>query len=223
MSRIVFVTGTGTGVGKTCFTCNLLRVLREEHDAVGLKPIETGVVEGAPLDALALDEAGGFTYAHHPSFYRAAPPLAPQAVVMGGGAPPDIDRIEAGIHAIAADHEMVLVEGAGGPLVPLTAELDMLDLAARLHPELLLVVPNRLGCLSDARAAALAVADRGLRLTAVFLNRFPESDESQATNRAVLQSWLRAPVLEDVAAIAALLQPHQAPFSSPCAMPDLDD
>lgn len=206
---ILFVTGTGTDVGKTHVTRALLQRLHQQGvDAVGLKPIETGVGPEGPQDALALDLATGADYAHHPSFYRAVPALGPMAI-----ASPPLPRLEAlaeAIQTIAAQHTLTLVEGAGGPLVPLRALEDggwecIVDLAVRLEAPVLLVVKDELGCLSHTLTAVESIRARGLELRHVVLNRIGEGDASSSTNEHDLRR-LGLPLLDPQTEFDSLLR-----------------
>jgi len=210
-----FVTSTGTGAGKTLVSRALLHGLRARNLKVaGLKPIETGCAP-SPLDALALAEASGrMTLAHSPRWYRAELPAAPYAVELETGFPPP--RIEAlvdEISIIAASHTAVLVEGAGGLLVPLDRQRTMADLAQALGMPLLMVAEDRLGVLSHVLAAAEAAERRGLSIAALVLNQvqaLEPNDASLRTNRSILEERLGVPVLtlphlerEDAPSLAA--------------------
>ena len=195
-----FVTSTGTSVGKTLVSRALLHGLRAHGVKIaGLKPIETGCAP-SPQDALALAEASGrMTLAHSPRWYRAELPAAPYAVELETGFPaPRIEALVEEVRLIADAHDAVLVEGAGGLLVPLDRERTMAELAAALGLPLLLVAEDRLGVLSHVLTAAEAAERRGLRLAALVLNRVlpvAVDDPSVRTNRAILAERLRIPVL----------------------------
>lgn len=195
-----FVTSTGTSVGKTWVSRALLLGLRARGVKVaGLKPIETGCAP-SPRDALALADASGrATLAHSSRWYRAELPAAPYAVELETGFPaPQIDALVDEISVIAASHEAVLVEGAGGLLVPLDRQRTMADLALALGLPLLLVAEDRLGVLSHVLTAAESAAQRGLPITAVIMNQalaIDPDDVSIRTNRSILAERLGVPVL----------------------------
>lgn len=197
--RGYFITGTGTGIGKTTFTCALSRaLLRLGKRVISLKPIETGVHQ-QPLDALHLAEACGHPpLAVDPRWYRARAPLSPYAAHLEGEPlphPPTI--IDAVRQHGANDETLVLVEGAGGLLVPLTRDTTIADFALALALPLLLVAPDRLGVLSDVLTTHEAAVQRGLAIDAVVLHRMPQdrNDPSQRTNARVLEERLALPVL----------------------------
>ncbi len=116
-------------------------------------------------------------------------PIAPAAATI----PPVIDlaEIRAACDTLRDRHEMVLVEGAGGWLVPLDHEQTMADLAKALDLPVLLVAANRLGVLNHTLLTVSAIRESGLLCRGVFLNKpGPAPDPSTQTNRGVLQKIL---------------------------------
>jgi dethiobiotin synthetase len=119
-----------------------------------MKPAETGCVQCdgnlTALDAVAL-RAAAESNAEIDLIcpYRYAIPLAPAAAALvEGREAPDLDRIEAAYAQLAQDTDVMLVEGAGGLAVPITWCHNYADLALAIDLELILVVPNRLGCIN---------------------------------------------------------------------------
>ena len=96
--------------------------------------------------------------------YAFAPAIAPHLAAREAGQRIDLDVIAAGWQRLRAQADLIVVEGAGGVMVPLNERHDMLDIAARLHLPVLLVVGLRLGCINQALLAVHAVRTRGLRL-----------------------------------------------------------
>jgi dethiobiotin synthetase len=193
----LFVTSPGTGAGKTLVARALTSALRARGRRVAaLKPIETGV-DPDPLDAQALAHAAGQpAHAHHPALYRARPPVSPYAALLEGHGPTiDLPRLIQHIHATAADADVILVEGAGGLLVPLDATHDIADLALALRYPLLLVARDELGVLSHVLTCTESARARGLHVAAVILSRAAAAlDASTRTNQRVLESRLSCPV-----------------------------
>lgn len=196
-TSFLLISGTGTGVGKTCLTRGLARALLQSGVSVAaVKPIETGC-EPRAADADALAGACCVpALADDPAWYRAAPPLAPAAISRLEGRPgPDLARIVARIESLSND--VVLVEGAGGLLVPLDPHHTIADLGIRLRAKLLLVAPNRLGVLSDVLAIREAAERRRLDVLAIVLTSTSTgSDPSSQSNAALLRERLDVPVLE---------------------------
>ena len=144
MTRVLFISGTGTGVGKTWVTRGLARALvRDGVHAIAIKPIETGC-DPEPADAFALATACRRPeLASATGLYRARAPLAPWAATLGVEPAASLPTIVTATRALYASAEIALVEGAGGLLVPLDATSDMADLAFALDAELVLVGEDR--------------------------------------------------------------------------------
>lgn len=188
---IVLVTATGTDAGKTTLTRGLARAARRRGiDVVAIKPFETGVTHAA-LDAAALEAAGGARWVG--PWFRALAPVAPWAATTLGEATVDWDGIVDAIRAAGQQHELVLVEGAGGVRVPIDAEHEVRDLARVLDARVLLVAPDLLGVLSYVLTAVDALWGFGAT-PEVVLRATPSPDLSTATNGTLLQSKLGRPI-----------------------------
>jgi dethiobiotin synthetase len=185
-----FIAGTDTGVGKTWVTTRWLRCLRESGiDAVGMKPIECGGRE----DAIAIREAcDGVATLDEINPVSLPEPLAPAAII--GSPRIDFYEILASFDLLSMLHFPVLVEGAGGWLVPLDRERTMADLALALRLPVVLVAANRLGVLNHTLLTVRAIADAGLECRAVFLNDLDGAarpdDLSRKSNARVLRDHL---------------------------------
>ncbi|CAG0965274.1 dethiobiotin synthetase [Burkholderiales bacterium] len=203
MARGIFVTGTDTGVGKTVASVALLRGLVAcGRRAVGMKPVSAGIEAGADVnaDVAALDEAGNVDapLAERNPF-AFVPAIAPHVAAARAGVAIDLDRIASAYARLAARADAVVVEGAGGPLVPIGAHHDMLDVAGRLRLPVVLVVGVRLGCLNHALAAELAIRARGLELAGWIANRIDPGMPAAAESVASLAQRLPAPCVADFA------------------------
>jgi dethiobiotin synthetase len=168
----LFVSGTDTGVGKTLVACALLRGLRARgFDAVGLKPIETGVGEAGPLDGLALRAAAGDAAPlEEVCPQRFALPAAPTLAANAEGRSVDLEAIRAAHRRLSARHGFVVVEGAGGLLVPAAGDMTMADLARELGRPLLIVARAALGTINHTRLTLEAAAARGLPVLGVVIS-----------------------------------------------------
>ena len=141
-----FVTGTDTGVGKTLVACALLAAFGERGlKAVGMKPVACGVEAGP--GGLVNDDVerliGASNVAaprEHVNPYWFEPPIAPHIAARQAGVTIVLDRIEQSFHALAAQAEIVVVEGVGGFQVPLGPGIDSAQLAARLALPVVMVV-----------------------------------------------------------------------------------
>jgi dethiobiotin synthetase len=201
----LFVTGTDTGVGKTLVACALARALRARGVDVGvLKPAETGVGPGGPLDALALRAAAGADdpledVCPEPRALPAAPAVAGEA----DGRPVDLERLRSAFARLRARHELLLVEGAGGLLVPLAGSFSMADLAAELRLPLLVVARGALGTVNHTLLTLEAAAARGLLVAGVVVSSGPVPlSPADAANLGALRRALGARLLAELPPLA---------------------
>jgi len=203
-----FITGTDTGVGKTHVTALLLRAFNEAgRPALGYKPLACG----DRLDADILRAAGAEPSlplnAINPVFYRV--PAAPMAAAMIENRVPDLAAVRAGFDALAARATTVLVEGAGGWLVPISESYSMADLAADLGLPVLVVVNNKLGALNHTLLTVHAIEARGLRCAGLLLNQVAdERDSASISNRILLEKLLpHVPILAEIMHGEEILDP----------------
>jgi dethiobiotin synthetase len=197
--RIV-VLGTGTDVGKTFVTAALARGLSRSGAVLALKPIESGVCEGAAGDAGTIAKAAG----HEPrlSRWRYGKPVSPHLASRLVGEAIEISDVVAWVqheeaHASPAPH-FTLVELAGGAFSPLAPGSTNVDLALALDPAAwLLVAPDALGVLHDVSAVLRALPRRP---DAVLLSQSRPPDASTGTNAPELERLGICSVLEVVRA-----------------------
>lgn len=202
MSRGLFITGTDTGVGKTCVAAALLRMLAARRlRAVGMKPVAAGFAAGTArnADVDTLVAAGNVvTPASDVNPFWFAPAIAPHLASVAAGVTIDLEIIAAAHRRLAAAADVVIVEGAGGALVPLSERHDMLDIPVRLGLPVLMVVGIRLGCLNHALLTAQAINARGLRLAGWVANRIERGMTAADGNVAALVVRLEAPLVADI-------------------------
>jgi dethiobiotin synthetase len=188
------VTGTDTGVGKTFITCGLIQAARALGKRwVGMKPFCTGDLG----DVEKITAANGYFLPQNrvnPAWFRA--PLAPYAAAMVENRVVDVQAVKETYFALAKEFETVLVEGAGGFLVPILNHYDFRDLAVEWELGIVLVVANRLGTINHALLTVEAIKTRGLPLRAVILNQVDESESlAQQTNPDMLAHLLPMPLI----------------------------
>ena len=211
MARGLFVTGTDTGVGKTRVAVAILRALSDSgRRAVGMKPVAAGLAAdgSANPDVAALLDAGNVDAPlpdRNP--YAFAPAIAPHLAAAEAGATIELAAIAAAYARLAARSDVVVVEGAGGALVPIDATHDMLDIAARLRLPVLLVVGMRLGCLNHALLSAAAIRARGLELGGWVANGIDPHMEAFSANVEALSQRLQAPRIASMEWDAPLILP----------------
>jgi len=201
-ARGIFVTGTDTGVGKTVVTVALLRALvASGYRAVGMKPVAAGLLSGIdePPDVTDLAAAGNVdALPGDRNPYMFEPAIAPHLAAAQAGTSIELDVVIAAYARLAARADIVVVEGAGGALVPLGCRIDMLDIPAALALPVILVVGVRLGCLNHALLSALAIRARGVHLVGWVANRIDAAMEQADANVADLERRLGAPLLTDI-------------------------
>lgn len=188
----LFVTGTGTDVGKTFVAAGLIRTLLRSGRAVeALKPVASGYIAGSPdgdperlLAALGRAATPDAVAAISPWRFRA--PLSPDMAAAREGASIDLDRVIAFCgDKVARRRDVLLIEGVGGVMVPLHGRQTVLDWMAALSLPVVLVAGSYLGALSHSLTAIAALAGRGLDLAALVVNESPGStvdlEETAAT------------------------------------------
>jgi dethiobiotin synthetase len=168
-----FVAGTDTGVGKTLISCALLYGFAARGKRViGMKPVAAGCNDGGQNgDVLQLRAASNVTANNEQiNPYCFTPAIAPHIAAQRAGVTIDISAIARTYKELAEKADLVIVEGAGGLLVPLNAQQDCADLVLELGLPVILVVGMRLGCLNHALLTVEAIAARGLTLSGWVAN-----------------------------------------------------
>ncbi|MEE8118070.1 MAG: dethiobiotin synthase [Gammaproteobacteria bacterium] len=168
--KSVFVTGTDTAVGKTLVTLTLMQAWQERGLSVaGMKPVAAGVVAGIEEprndDALAILHAGSVAIPYEiVNPFCFTEPVAPHIAAEEENTPIDTATIKRAYEEICAKADCVVVEGAGGWLVPTSSSHTMADLVVELELSVLLVVGLRLGCLNHTLLTAESIERSGCNL-----------------------------------------------------------
>ena len=205
MGKGIFITGTDTAVGKTFFACGLAALLKKSGYKVGvMKPVETGCGQDdgklVPQDAAALKEVSGCEIPLEQICpYQFREPLAPSVAAEREGARIDIDRLVSMYNKISVDHDITIVEGAGGLLVPLLPSYTYADFAKVLKLPLIVVAANKLGMINHLLLTLEHASCKGLSVLGYVLNQI-ESQPSLAaeTNREALVSLTGVPCMGEV-------------------------
>jgi len=177
MGSGLFITGTDTGVGKTFIACGLASLLREMGYKVGvMKPAETGCEprdgDPFPQDAFYLKEASGCAEPLEQICpYRFHEPLAPSVAAAREGIKIDVSILSQNFEKISSAHDVTIVEGAGGLLVPLLPHYTYADLVGLLKLPVVVVAANRLGAINHLLLTLEHAACRGLRVLGYVLNQ----------------------------------------------------
>ena len=148
-TQFLLVTGTNTGVGKTWLACALAKDLSREKRVVAIKPIETGGGDDGEMLAMATGQASP-----KKALVTLKEPLTPALAADREGVKLDFDDLVARVRDAAKDADVVIVEGAGGLLSPLTWDSDATTLARALDAKVILVATDALGTISAVHTAA---------------------------------------------------------------------
>jgi dethiobiotin synthetase len=189
-----FITGTDTAVGKTYVTRLILEALRSAGlDAVGYKPVACGDRDDATILAEA---SGGIAIeAVNPVYLKT--PVAPYVAGMLENREVDPAVLIDGFRQLSSTHGKVIVEGAGGWEVPITADYRISDLAADLKLPVLVVAGNRLGVINHILLTIQAIQARGLTCAGIILNQLEdEMDTAMITNKGVIENLAGVPLLD---------------------------
>jgi dethiobiotin synthetase len=213
-ARGYFIAGTDTGVGKTRVTCALLQAFRASGKrAAGMKPVATGALRrhsgliSDDVEQIALNSTKiNARSALNPYIFE--PPVSPDIAAEIAGICIETNVIVAKYRQIAAEADVVLVEGTGGWLCPIGAATTMADVAVALGIPVLLVVGLRLGCISHALLTAESIRRRGCTLAGWIGNRVDPDYLLPDANLATLTRMLGAAPL-------ALLDYRPAAASDP--------
>lgn len=223
MCRVVAVTGTDTEIGKTVVTVALAARAR----ALGLrvaamKPIESGIsARHTPGGSQAISDArqlhaaaGGSDPIETVGPITLEEPLAPMIAAHRAGVTIDLSILDRARTTLSYDRDLLLVEGAGGILAPITRDYSFADLFKRWDSDVVVVAGNRLGVLNHTLLTVRVAQSEGLTVRAVILTDISDKDPTiaEATNYDALVALLpQLPIyrfpwidrLDDASALAA--------------------
>jgi len=184
-ARIIFITGTDTGAGKTFFAATLASLLRQRGvNVAALKPICSGgrddarVLQKLAGAGLSLDEV-------NPWHFRAA--IAPVLAARQERKSVRLQQVVAKAKSVAKRFEVVIVEGAGGLLSPMGEDFDSRDLMVALNASPIIVCPNKLGAVNQALLVLAALPRKYAGRASVVLVAQRKPDLASRTNKALLE------------------------------------
>lgn len=204
----VFVTGTDTEVGKTFISVGLMEQFKQQGLTVaGMKPVASGceiTSEGLRnSDALALQQHANVELAYElMNPYAFEPAIAPHIAAQQSATNIDINVLTNNYQQIQSQADVVVVEGAGGWLVPLNEKQTLADLAVELNLPVVLVVGIRLGCINHALLSVKAIEQSGLTLLGWVANHVDKRSESDDIINTLKQS-INEPCLGEVPYLTA--------------------
>jgi dethiobiotin synthetase len=184
----VFVSGTDTGVGKTMVACAIAAAFARRRMRVGvMKPCETGGGD----DAVNLIAATGRSLAMEDvSPFRFALPASPEVAALAAGGTVRLDRIGECYARLARNADVMIVEGAGGLLVPLGEGKLMADLVSMLELPLVIVARPSLGTVNHTLLTIEAARSRGLSIAGVvFSSATATGGPDEPTNPAAIERY----------------------------------
>jgi dethiobiotin synthetase len=195
-AKTIFVTGTDTEVGKTFVACAIARHLSARGADVGvMKPVASGCApDGGSLrcddaeELIAASGSGDPPELVTPVAFE--PPLAPTAAARVSGRPFSREKLFSAFAALRSRHEVLLVEGIGGLLVPLDGRRTVRDLAREMNAPLLVVARDALGTISHTALTCESARGAGLDVRGIVLNRPPsvEPGPSAETNAEEIEA-----------------------------------
>ncbi len=198
----VFITGTDTEVGKTHYSCRLLRTLNKQgKSTAAMKPVASGAeYVDARLrndDALQLLGAANTTTDYATcNPYCFEPAIAPHLAARQAGQCIELDVIAEHFLQLEQQADITIVEGVGGWQVPLNESDCVADLALRLRLPVILVVGLRLGCINHSLLSAQAIIDSGLELLGWVANGIEKDFPMLEENIAAIEQRLPVPCLD---------------------------
>jgi dethiobiotin synthetase len=216
-----FVTGTDTEVGKTLISGALILKLRElGAKALGFKPVVAGTYRNNDGQILNEDlETLRIASKLAPGQlnicpYILATPAAPHLVAKDAGVKLDLAIMERAFKEVLAHGDCLVVEGAGGFLVPINEQENLSQFAERIKLPVILVVGMKLGCLNHALLTVEALKSRNLKIAGWVANTLSNEMPFLIENLETLQSKIKAPFLGLVPALPSALQKtNNSPYS----------
>ena len=190
--RDLLVTGTDTGVGKTVIAAALVTALRRRGvRAIGFKPVETGLTPGQSSDSDLLARASEDTNPLAVPLLQLPEALAPAVAAERAGVTLDPDRIESRIAQLRGAGYTVVIEGAGGVMVPLAWNYSVLDLAQACDLDAVVVGRPGLGTLNHIAMTVMMLRSREIAIRGIVLNGGGHPpDLAEQTNPAALGRML---------------------------------
>lgn len=215
-----FVTGTDTEVGKTLVSGALILKLREQgKKVIGFKPVVAGTYLGQNDEPINEDIETLQIAANTPHTQSICPyvldiPAAPHIVAKANGIDLNIDKLQQSFGEVQSEHDCVIVEGAGGFIVPLNDQENLADFAQSINLPIIVVVGMKLGCLNHALLTIEAIQSRKIKIAGWVANALAQEMNLLNENIQSLQARIDAPFLGTIPPLPSALQKqNNSPYS----------
>ncbi|QEP42704.1 dethiobiotin synthase [Ectothiorhodospiraceae bacterium BW-2] len=201
MSRALFITGTDTDVGKTWVSCGVMVAARASFKSIAaMKPIASGCQRSESglqnRDAQQLQRLTTPPLRYEQiNPYAFEPAIAPHIAAAAAGVEIDLTLLQRHYQQRLQSHQLTIIEGAGGWLVPLNRHHTVADMAQQWQLPVILVVGLRLGCLNHALLTATAISASGCPFLGWIGNPIEPNMAAMAANIETLMQWLPSPCL----------------------------
>ena len=215
-----FVTGTDTEVGKTLVSGALILKLRElGRNAVGFKPVVAGTYQGQNGEYINEDIETLQVASNLPRTQSICPfvldtPAAPHIVAKANGIELNVNKLLKSFTSIQNENDFVVVEGAGGLIVPLNDHESLADFAQKIDLPIIVVVGMKLGCLNHALLTIEAIKTRKMKIAGWVANALAQEMSLLNENIQSLQDRIDAPFLGMIPTLPLALQKqNNSPYS----------
>lgn len=184
MSQRIFITGIGTGVGKTVTSACVVEALQADY----WKPVQTGLMEGTDTDTVRSLLSNPVSVCHHEA-YRLEAPASPHLAARLENVQIDVNRVVEMAGRIQPANRPLVIEGAGGLMVPLTEQVFTIDFIQQLEAKVIIVAQNYLGSINHALLTAEVLRQRAIPVLGwIFSGEYH-------TNEAEVVKWSGYPLL----------------------------
>jgi len=179
----IFITGIGTGVGKTVAAACVAEALGAQY----WKPVQAGFEDGTDTETVRSLTSPQVTV--HEELYRLAMPASPHLAARAEGIVVQEDRILERARQLQQEGRPLVIEGAGGLMVPLNGNYFFLDLARALGARVIVVAQNYLGSINHSLLTAMALRNAGIKVTGWIFSGDHHTNEDEVV------AWSRYPLI----------------------------
>ncbi|SDH01523.1 dethiobiotin synthase [Chitinophaga filiformis] len=174
MSERIFITGIGTGVGKTVTSACVVEALQADY----WKPVQTGLTEGTDTDTVKSLISNPVSVCHREAYCLEAP-ASPHLAARLEDVNINVKRILELAHSIQPSSRSLVIEGAGGLMVPLTEQVFTIDFIQQLEAKVIIVAQNYLGSINHALLTAQVLRQRGIPVLGWIFSGEYHSNETE--------------------------------------------